>query len=282
MVPYKFSVDSGDAAYIDIRLNWTVSNSNDVGLWADMGVRLMHRQGLRVPFRSADPEVWVMYIPGMGMVIDFAQNLFPPDLKPQPGDVTRSIFGLFMGAFGGPTRYNSPDTDHKVNPNVYSTFVGRPILVPPRSSARFYTILTIPGPGASEGMADFWDKYGSPDFDLQVSVIEVVWPYPDEPPPGETGQIIDTKSINNALELRMGEEADLTPPETFEPAPFYVPPVFEPAPFYVPPAFEFAPFYEPPVADVESTFEETYEYFAGLDVLGDPDGAVDVDWWEEG
>lgn len=273
MVPYKFSVDSGNAEYIDIKVNWTVSNSNDVGLWADMGLKLVHQRGARTPFlTTAYDEVWCMYVPGMGMVIDYAQNLFPPELESgQSGDMLLAITGLLMGSFGGETRYNHPDTDHRVNPNVYSTFVGRPILVPPRSNARFYTTLTIPGPGASEGMADFWDKYGSPDFDLQVSVIEVVWPYPDKPPEGETGPTIAKKRINNALELRMDEEADLRPKETFEPAPFYEPPVFE-----------FAPFYEPPVVDVESTFQETYEYFEGLDVFGDAETVTDKDWWDEG
>jgi hypothetical protein len=205
MIPSKFSVDAGLAERYDIHIGVSVVNSNDVGVWADMGVRLVHRRGARTPFLSTPTdEVWVMYIPGMGMVIDFSQNLFPPDLEHQAGDMTRAVFGLFMGSWGGPTRYNHPDTDHRVDHNVYSTFVGRPVLVVPNSMKYFETVLSIPGPEASPGMAEFWDRYGSPDFDIEVSVIQVAWPYPDEPPPGETGVIVDTQRMNNAIELRLG------------------------------------------------------------------------------
>jgi hypothetical protein len=205
MFPSKFKVSGGDAEYFDIDISITVSNSNDVGVWADMGVRLVHRRGARVPFAStAYDEVWCLFIPGMGMAIDFAQNLFPPELETQSGDMLLSITGLLMGSFGGETRYNHPGTDHRVNPNVYSSFSGRPILVPPHSNVPFQTVLTIPGPGASEGMADFWDQFGdSPDFDLQVSVVEVAWPFPDEPGPKETGQIIATQRLNDIIEIQL-------------------------------------------------------------------------------
>jgi len=215
MIPSKWSVDGKNAEYFDIYIKWTVSNSNDVGLWADMGVRLLHQQGIVAHHWSSEDEVLCMFVPGEGMLIDFAQNLFPAGLEPDAGFIVRNTFGILMGSFDKPVRYNKPDTDHKVDHNVYSSFNGRPILVPPKSTVPFDTVLTIPGPGASEGMADFWDQFGSfwggegsPDFKLQVSVIQVMHYWEGEPDPRETGELVATKRVNNAFELRLGNEVD--------------------------------------------------------------------------
>lgn len=223
MIPYKFSVDGGDAESFDIHIKWTVSNSNDVGVWADMNVKLVHRKGMdwkgeftRVPFAKAREEVWCLYVPGDGMVVDFSQNQIVDLMKPQDYETLRGYIGLFMTPFERPPeRFDYPDMDHKVNPNVHSSFRGRPILVPPRSTVPFDTVLSIPGPGASEGMEDFWGQFGSffggkgsPDFDLQVSVIQVAWPFPDKPGPEETGEIIATQRVDDAFEVRLGSEAD--------------------------------------------------------------------------
>ena len=222
MIPYKFSVDGGDAESFDIHIKWTVSNSNDVGVWADMNVKLVRQEGggffdlTRVPFAASNEEVWCLYVPGDGMVVDFSQNQIVDLMKPQDYETLRGYIGLFMTPFERPPeRFDYPDMDHKVNPNVHSSFRGRPILVPPRSTVPFDTVLSIPGPGASEGMEDFWGQFGSffggkgsPDFDLQVSVVQVAWPFPDKPGPEETGEIIATQRVDDAFEVRLGSEAD--------------------------------------------------------------------------
>tara|TARA_Y100000310_G_scaffold283882_2_gene306180 strand:- start:666 stop:1361 length:696 start_codon:yes stop_codon:yes gene_type:complete len=214
-VPYKFSVDGGDAESFDIFISWTVSNSNDVGLWADMGVRLVHSQGVVSWHTSSEDEVMCMFVPGLGMVIDYAQDRFPVGMEPDMGFIVRNVFGIVMGSFDKPVRYNKPKTDHKVDPNVYSTFIGRPMLVPPKSSVPFNTTLTIPGPAASEGMADFWDQFGSfwggkgsPEFHVEASIVELAHYYADQPHHEESGELVKKQRVNNALELRLGSEAD--------------------------------------------------------------------------
>jgi hypothetical protein len=211
MFPSKFKVSGGDAEYFDIDINITVSNSNDVGVWADMNVKLMHRKGMdwrgeltRVPFSKPRDEVWCLYVAGEGMVVDFSQNRIVDLMKPQDYDTMRGYIGLFVNPLERPPEgFDYADTSHRVNPNARSSFSGRPILVPPNSNMSFQTVLTIPGPAASEGMADFWEEYGSPDFDLEISVVEVAHYYPDPPHAKETGAVVAIKRLNDIIEIQL-------------------------------------------------------------------------------
>ena len=119
--------------------SWLLANTTSSFKWFDFRVRLRRR----VSFGS--DQNWVEYLPGIGLVDDFSQNLS------SEGRV-----------------YLNPAL---VLPNVRTQIgPGLSIQSAPGSNTLFSGVIGLPGPNLSPGMSDFWAGEDGAAFNFLLQV----------------------------------------------------------------------------------------------------------------
>jgi hypothetical protein len=234
ILPYKFTTPGGMAKAFHITLDWTIVNPNDSPVWVDSIITLVHRRGFRWVPGEADDEAWFKYHPSVGIGIDFALNHILPAWK--AGNAFLGLGSDLMKSLGGSpgtgermTQYNSPGWPQgaSIEPSVKSTITAgsRYIAGPfgpqlpgtedtaqeelmPRSKTSYQPTLSIPGPGASSGMREFWSNYDTPDFDIHWSI----WQLPPQhrgAPYGGTASAFDDAiaetKLSDAIEIDLND-----------------------------------------------------------------------------
>jgi len=250
-IPYsrKFEADAKGAKSFDIEIKWKVSNQNDVPVWVDAAIIVIHRRGKRTPFfTTVYDEAWVMYHPAEGFVTDFSQQRHALDLSVDVGQAVSESLGFIMGGGRGSTMYNRPNRRFDVDPYTHCIIkrprvhvikgrgnvrygVGAAVEVPPRSTIEYTPILSIPGPEASDGMAEFWGNYDDPDFDVDIRIIELAhYGQPAAPPSRTSGPVIGQEMLREAFELKLKERMFIRPRFEVDVAPVQPRFIFDVAP----------------------------------------------------
>ena len=176
---------------INIEITQMITNSHrDYSLWVDCRVKLIGQHPahwfvrlgqITAPEAGRNEYVWVMYQPADGQgefgVIDFAQGKFPAGLA---GTIVRTELGL--RAYGPDAQEVDVPLYIQPAPNAegFSKMVGvkssmsqNRILVPPNSTIQYNPVLSIPGPNASPGLAEFWGQFDNLKFDIEFSIYQL-------------------------------------------------------------------------------------------------------------
>jgi len=252
ITPYreKHTIDAKDAVEYDIEVTWNIVNTNDVPVWIAAGFVVIHRVSrwttgfdVRKAFTARHDEAWVIYQPAEGFVTDFSVQRHAQFFEPQTSEELSRLLGFVMGSFGGSERkYTRPDREFDVNPGIHcqikqskaAVIKGRgtvrfgfetSVEIPPRSTIRYTPILTMPGPGQSKGMGEFWDNYGTPDFDVEIQIFQLAHYGGTEKPMTQfeqQGEVIRREMMRSAFELQLGDEIEeeaLRPRFEFDVAP---------------------------------------------------------------
>lgn len=243
IIPYrKDTIGAEDAVGYDIEVTWNIVNTNDVPVWIAAGFVVIHRVSkwttgfdVRKTFTARHDEAWVIYNPALGFVTDFSVQRHEQTFEPKTSEEVSRLLGFVMGSFGsGPTRYTRPDREFAVDPLVHcqikqskaNVIKGRgtvrfgfetSVEIPPRSTIRYTPILTMPGPAHSMGMGEFWDNYGTPDFDVEIQIFQLAHYGTTEKPMTQfeqQGVLIRKEMMRSAFELKLGDEI---PEESLQP-----------------------------------------------------------------
>ena len=248
-LPYKTTIAGGGAPYYEIDMSWTISNVNAMPIWVSCQAMLAMRLGgwgFDIAAKK-EAEIWVKYDPAQGFQVDYSQMKFPHGERPQEfwnewQDDLKSVLGTVYGAgiqmpWDDSTAYRFPShlEEADVSPRVscsirgeghitiagrrslVETATGAMVKVPASTKLDYHAILTIPGPGASSGMARFWSNYDDPDFHVTFAPVEIAYYRAEGPNHGKPklntgGKPLDIRVMRNELEIKLRRPSGITDP----------------------------------------------------------------------
>ena len=224
ILPYKITAAGRDAKAFHIDLSWTVVNGNDTPVWIDSTITIVHRRGLRTPFR-ADDEAWFRYHPALGIGLDFSQNRIADEWRAGwvgPWDVTKHLMtGEWAAVWNFPDWPEGVTIELAAKSSISATGrtlqagiagprpQGQPdtaqLLLMPNSRTIYRPRITLPGPGASPGMREFWSRYDTPDFDIHWEIWQLPYQANIRPTPGTEGKTVAQRELDDVVEFDLSE-----------------------------------------------------------------------------